>query len=128
MRRALVTGWKDYGGRIIAWALNPVLILGVPVIVAKAQQWFGYHLTPTQVRDYMLVGAVAVVTPVVLWLINNAKFEKVVEYLAKRLGVTPAVLSAHLAQLDQPQLAAGAPAPPALPPPLDDEPADVPGI
>lgn len=141
MKQFLITAWKDYGGRFMAGLLSPVLVLAVPVVVAKAQQWFGYRLTPTQARDYMLVGAVAVVTPIVLWLVNNAKFEKVVEWLAKQHGVSPAVLSAHLAKLptgaavgqvttrlvvDGRELAGAVAA--AAVSAADQEPADVPGV
>lgn len=132
MKQALVTLWKDYAGRIVSWALAPVFVLAVPVVVAKAQHWFGYTLTPTQARDYMLAGAVLIITPLVIFLLNNAKFDAVVEYLAKRLGVTPATLQAHLDKLpattvpslepgqgadSQPPPAVGLPEP-ALPPGL----------
>jgi hypothetical protein len=77
LRQKLASLWTTYAGRVVAWALGPLLLWATPVIVQKAQQWFGYHLTPAEVKLTIVATATGIVVKLGIWLINNGKVDAI---------------------------------------------------
>lgn len=116
-QKTVLSAWQKYGGRLMVLAFGPVLLWATPVIMTKAQAWFGYHLTPDQVRDYTLGTLGLIGTKLIVWLVNNGKVDRAVAEAQKLKS-----------RFDGLATTVDKSAPDSVLSPIDDEPAELPGI